>query len=111
MALLCLGSFTFKDEKFKTLLCDKQWVTQATNDKTSKVIIIFRTNNVYEHHYVFKDNKVSYFGKWSLDNENKNIVITCEKLKDTFQVISLQNNNLVLNTESAGKKSFTIKDK
>lgn len=87
----------------------KTWQTSAKDDKSSKVILTFNSDNSYSHEYFTenmpKKEKMIMRGKWTL-GENKKIHITfnASKTKDDFDIISIKENELILNTINGVKK-------
>lgn len=110
--ILIALNFSFKSKSSleinKNLLC-KQWVTEARDDKSSKVIITFNQNNSYSHEYVSNLNSkkpnISLVGKWSIGKDKKiHIEFKQSNFKDTFEVISIKENELIINTTGEIKK-------
>lgn len=97
----------------KTLLC-KQWQTDARDDVRSKVIIVFNQNYTYSHSYfnngLSKQESILMTGKWSIGKDKK-IYIEFDKsnIKEVFNVVSIKENELVMNTVSGLKKFESIK--
>jgi hypothetical protein len=114
--MLITLNFSFKNksniEINKTLLC-KQWETDARDDINSKVIITFNENNTYSHEYatkgIPKKETILMTGKWSIGKDKK-IYVDFNKspVKDIFEVVSMKENELVMNT-TAGLKKFQLK--
>lgn len=95
----------------KSLLC-KQWETNAKDDASSKVVLTFYENNSYSHEYLTKGipskDRLIMKGKWSIGKDKKIYIdFDPSKTKDIFEVISIKENELVLNT-SVGIKKFEI---
>ena len=113
--MLITLNFSFKNksniEINKTLLC-KQWETDARDDVNSKIIITFNKNNTYSHEYVTKNipkkETILMTGKWSIGKDKK-IYIKFDKstIIDTFEVMSVKENELVFST-TVGVKKFQI---
>lgn len=110
-------NFGFKNkttEINKTLLC-KQWEIDAKDDTSSKIIITFNTNNTYTHEYVSKTilrkENVLLTGKWSIGQDKKIYIIFNEtsSVKDIFEVVSIKENELVVNTTLGIKKFGKLK--
>jgi hypothetical protein len=110
-------NFGFKNkttEINKTLLC-KQWEIDAKDDVSSKIIITFNANNTYTHEYVSKGvvrkENVLLTGKW-LIGQDKKIYITFNEttsFKDIFEIVSIKENELILNTTLGIKKFEKLK--
>lgn len=110
--ILLIISFGFRIQNDpninKTLLC-KTWQTSAKDDKNSKVIITFNSDNSYSHEYFTenmpKKEKMIMHGKWTIvGNKKIHITFGTSKTKDDFDIISIKENELILHTINGIKK-------
>jgi hypothetical protein len=97
-------------DNFKSMLCDKLWVTNGVNDPKAEVIIEFKSNQTYVHKYMLKDAPTLYSGKWSIGKDKKiYIQFDSTKASDVYEVVSINNSKLEIQTASAGLKKLDLK--
>lgn len=113
MLMLITLNFSFKNKSSleinKNLLC-KQWETDARDDENSKIIITFNHNNTYSHEYVTKNipkkETILMTGKWSIGKDKKiHVEFNKSTITETFDIISVKEDELVINT-LVGVKTF-----